>query len=120
MNETSLTVIIICFVFSLVILIFLCIQDFDAVVFLYTLFFILCIFAILLVPFWVEYQCIFGQYNSIKEDLENPYCTVSTERIQKMNARLYSYQKDYQDGKILTCSIFGDGLMELEFLEEGE
>lgn len=34
-----------------------------------------------------------------------------------MNARLYSYQKDYQDGEFFTCLVFGDGLMSLKFIE---
>lgn len=69
------------------------------------------------VPFEKQYQKIFGEYDSIKEDLKNPYCSVSKDRIQEFNACLYSYQMDYQNGDFLTCLIFGDGLMELEFIE---
>lgn len=120
MNETSLFFIGIMFLASLVIVLFLCVQDFNGVSFSFSLFFIFCIFSFMLVPFWLNYQFVFGEYDSIQEDIRNPYCSVDKDRIQDFNARLYSYQGDYQDGKVFTCLIFGNGLMELEFIEEVE
>lgn len=119
-NERSLIVIGILFVASLVILLFYCAQDFDGESFTLTLFFIFCIFSFMLIPFWLQYEFIYGQYDSIQEDIRNPYCSMDKDRIQDFNARLYSYQEDYQNGNVFTCFMFGDELMELEFLEEGE
>lgn len=117
MNEMTLFVIISSLIGCLILTIIDCLRDSDSIVLIFKLFFLFCFGAILLIPFWIQHEMIFGQYDSIKEDLKNPYFSVSTERIQNMNARLYSYQKDYQDGEFLTRFVFGDKLIELEFIE---
>lgn len=120
MNVVSLTVIGCLLAFSLFLLVILFVQDFEAVVLWSAFMSVLLVFSVLLVPFWLQYQFIFGEYDSIQKDLKNPYCSVSKDRIQEFNASLYSHQEDYQNGRTYTRFIFGDGLMELEFLEEGE
>lgn len=120
MNEISLIVIGCMLAVSLFLLMLLCVQDFEAVACWSVLISILLVFSVLLVPFWLQYEFVFGQYDSIQEDLRNPYCSVSKDRIQEFNASLYSHQEDYQNGKTFTRFIFGDDLMELEFIEAGE
>lgn len=120
MNGMTIFIVLLLLVVSLIILVVFSLINGDGLLVIISVCLVVVMGSWLSVPFEKHYQIIWGEYNSIKEDLKNPYCSVSKDRIQEFNACLYSYQMDYQNGDFLTCLIFGDELMELKFIEYGK